>query len=197
MTDSINYLIEEFVWWDFRLATIFTVILPLGLLIGAVISKNSGIRRSLTIYWRVSALLAITVYLLIGNLAIGYITGWIARILIPVSLWFWQDLNQAIHQDISKLKIGYVIWRWIMSAYCAIGTFTGLAFLPCSLGQEFSPGVCALLSQAPQQFKAILHPNVTAEFLGNASSVALIAYAIYFAIFLSISLPRHGRTAVR
>jgi len=197
MTDPINYLIKEFVWWDFRLATLFTVIMPLALLIWAFLSKNSAITRSLTIYWRVSALLAITVYLLIGNLSIGFITGWSARILIPLSLWFWQDLNQAIQQDPSNLKIGYIFWRWIMSSYCAIGTFTGVAFLPCSFGQELLPGACALLLEAPQQFKSMLHPNLTTQVLGNAAILALLAYSIYFAIFLSYSLPRYGRIAIK
>jgi Protein of unknown function (DUF3177) len=195
-----NYMysyIKEFIWWDFRLATLFTVIAPLLLLVWALISKNLTFIRSLTIYWRVSALLAITVYLLIGNLSVGYITGWTARILIPTSLWFWQDLNQLIGNDRSKLKTSFIIWRWIMTVYCAIGTLTGITFLPCSLEQEFIPGVCGLLTEAPLQFKAILHPNLSTQILGNGAIACLAIYLIYFGIFVVFKLRRQGRTAIK
>lgn len=189
--------IEQLVWWDFRLATLLTVLTPLLLLAWALISKQPTLIRVLTIYWRVSALLAITVYLLVGNLAIGYLTGWLARILIPISLWFWQDLNQLINADTSKLKSTFTIWRWIMTIYCGIGTLTGIAFLPCSLQQEILPGVCGLLTKAPLQFKAILHPSLSTELLGNLAIAALIIYLIYFLAFLGFKLPRHGRIALK
>jgi Protein of unknown function (DUF3177) len=188
-------LIREFIWWDFRLATLLTVILPLVLLIWAFIGKNLAVLRSLTIYWRVSALLAITVYLLIGNLSVGYITGWTARISIPASLWFWQDLNQLISSDRSKLKTGFIIWRWIMTIYCGIGTVTGVLFLPCSLRQEIIPGICVLLAEAPLQFKAILHPNLSTQLLGNGAIAALVIYAIYFVRFLAFKLLSRGRSS--
>jgi len=44
-------------------------------------------------------LLAITIYLLIAALPVGFISGLMARILIPISLWFWVDLNEEIEDQ--------------------------------------------------------------------------------------------------
>jgi len=63
-----------------------------------VCAKAEAIQRLLTIYWRVSSLLAITIYLLIAALPVGFISGLMARI-IPISLWFWVDLNEEIEDQ--------------------------------------------------------------------------------------------------
>ncbi|MDX1978364.1 MAG: DUF3177 family protein [Pseudanabaenaceae cyanobacterium bins.68] len=191
-----NELIRSWVWWDFRLATAFTVIAPLGLLVWAVIQKNKTLIKALTIYWRVSALLAITVYLLIADLSFGYITGWLARILIPASLWFWSDLNALISQARRRLDQVYRLWRWLVTGYCMVGTLTGLAFLPCSLNYAFSPGVCDILTEAPKQFQQIFHPSTPVEILARGAILALGLYVIYFICFLMFKLRRHGRSAL-
>ena len=99
-TDSAAmWSLENFVWADYRLAVLFTVFLPLILLIWAFVQKNESIQRLLTIYWRVASLLMITVYLMIGGLTFSFITGLMARILIPLSLWFWEDLNEEIREQ--------------------------------------------------------------------------------------------------
>jgi len=80
---------------DYRLAVVFAVVIPVILLLG-VCAKAEAIQRLLTIYWRVSSLLAITIYLLIAALPVGFISGLMARILIPISLWFWVDLKKKL-----------------------------------------------------------------------------------------------------
>ena len=72
-------LLQSLIWTDYRLAVLFTVILPLLLLIWAFAQKAEAIQRLMMIYWRVSSLLAITVYLLIGSHPIGFITGLFAK----------------------------------------------------------------------------------------------------------------------
>ena len=84
---------RSLVWMDYRLAVLFTVLIPIILLIWAFVQKADGIQRLLTIYWRVSSLLMITVYLMIGGFGVSFISSLMARILIPISLWFWVDLN--------------------------------------------------------------------------------------------------------
>jgi hypothetical protein len=106
-------LLESLVWTDYRLAVLFTVFLPLVLLVWAFIRKSEAIQLLLTIYWKVASLLMITVYLMIGGFSIGFITGLMARILIPMTLWFWEDLNEEIReQPNSALRFAFVSWRW-------------------------------------------------------------------------------------
>ena len=108
---------------DYRLAVLFTVILPLILLIWAFAKRSEAIERLLIIYWRVSSLLAITVYLMIGNLPIAFMSGFLARILIPLGLWFWVDLNEEIDEIPQRpLKLSFTAWRWAVSIYSAVET---------------------------------------------------------------------------
>jgi len=117
---------QPLVWMDYRLAVVFTVILPLVLLIWAFAGKSDAIQHLLVIYWRVASLLVITVYLMIGALPISFISALAARILIPVSLWFWVDINEDIDEilepvinykiggefryDIFRLRGGYAMY---------------------------------------------------------------------------------------
>ncbi|MEL6138334.1 MAG: DUF3177 family protein, partial [Cyanobacteria bacterium J06628_6] len=63
-------LLRPVVWTDYRLAVLFTVLLPLILLVWATVQRASIIQQILLTYWKVSSLLAITVYLMIGGFSI-------------------------------------------------------------------------------------------------------------------------------
>jgi len=119
---------RPFVWMDYRLAVLFTVVIPLILLIWAFVQKAEGMQRLLAIYWRVSSLLAITIYLMIAQYPVSFISGFMGRILIPISLWFWVDLNDEIeYQSSGPLKLTFTSWRWATTVYCILGS---LAFIP-------------------------------------------------------------------
>ena len=109
-------LLSPWVWTDYRLAVLFLVIAPLLLLLWAFVSQVEAIQRLLIIYWRVSSLLAITVLLMIAAIPISFLSGWLARVLIPLSLWFWVDLNEDI-LDMAvwrPLKVVFNAWRWLV-----------------------------------------------------------------------------------
>ena len=55
------------VWTDYRLAVLFTVLIPLVLLVWSSINGTESIVRLLVIYWRVASLLMITVYLMMAS----------------------------------------------------------------------------------------------------------------------------------
>ncbi|MEB3310745.1 MAG: DUF3177 family protein [Snowella sp.] len=186
------------VWLDYRLAVIFAVIIPLILLVWSTLKQSEAIQRLLIIYWRVASLLMITVYLMIPSWSISYLTGISARILIPLSLWFWVDLNDEI-KDLpqSSLKLVTTSWRWAVTIYCSLGVMAFIPFLSCA----FSPGAidsnfCQVWLQAPWRYKEIIHPNATPGFLGFLGMVGLICYALYFGYFLIIRLVKQGRSAL-
>src|SRR4028118_740771 len=123
-------------WTDYRLAILFTVIIPLILLIWAFAQKSTGIQRLLMIYWRVSSLLLITLYLMIASWPIAFLSSLLARILIPISLWFWVDINEEIDDMSSRaLKLALTSWRWAITVYSILGTLVILPFLPCAFSQ--------------------------------------------------------------
>jgi len=101
------------VWIDYRLAVLFTVIIPAILLIWSLFAKIESLQKLLIIYWRVASLLLITVYLMIASWPIGFVTSFLAKILIPISLWFWVDINDEIKDlPASPIKFVTTAWRW-------------------------------------------------------------------------------------
>lgn len=191
--------LPSLVWADYRLAILFTVLIPLTLLLWAFIAKAEAILSLLMIYWRVSSLLAITVYLLIGALPVGFLSGWLARILIPVSLWFWADLNEEIsEQPSSRLKWGFVSWRWAVSLYCGLGAIAQLPVLRCALmGTDalVKEPFCRLWLDPPWAFREALHPTTRPFFLGFLALVGLAIYVLYLGYFVVVRLGRQGRSA--
>ncbi|MDB9484544.1 DUF3177 family protein, partial [Dolichospermum circinale CS-537/05] len=87
---------RPYVWMDYWLELLFVLIIPIILLIWVFVQKSEAMQRLLTIYWRVASLLAISIYLMIGGFGVGFISALMARILIPIALWFWVDINDEI-----------------------------------------------------------------------------------------------------
>ncbi|MEH2276834.1 MAG: DUF3177 family protein [Nostoc sp.] len=188
---------RPFVWIDYRLAVLFLVIIPLILLIWAFVQKAESIQRLLSIYWRVSSLVAITIYLMIAQYPVSFISGLIARILIPISLWFWVDLNDEIeYQTSGSLKLIFTSWRWATTVYCILGTLAFIPFLGCAFsGNMLKTPYCRVWFEAPLLFKEYFHANSKAEFLGFLGIISLVIYVLYLSYFVLIKLGKQGRSA--
>ncbi|NJR50954.1 MAG: DUF3177 family protein [Leptolyngbyaceae cyanobacterium CSU_1_3] len=192
--------IASLVWTDYRLAVLLTVIVPLILLIWAFTQQVDALQRLLIIYWRVSSLLAITVYLLIGALPIGFVSGWLARILIPIALWYWADLNEEIReQSTSPLKIALTAWRWGVSVYCAVGVLAQLPFLRCATlttSQLQNDAACRLWLEPPWAYREFLHSTTQPWFLGFLGIGGLIVYTLYLGYFVFFRVGKRKRSAM-
>lgn len=197
MTESPG--LQSWVWMDYRLAVLLTVIFPLVLLVWAFVQKIDVLQRILIIYWRVASLLAITVYLMIGALPIGFLSAMIARLLIPASLWFWLDLNEEIEDlQFSPLKLAFTSWRWAMSVYNGIGAIVFLPFLKCAFfGSKdlLADPSCRIWLDPPWGYQELFHPDWTAGFLGFLGLAGLVIYLLYFGYFLLVRLGKQGRSA--
>lgn len=188
---------EPLVWTDYRLALFFLVLLPFILLVWAFVQKNETIQRLITIYWRVASLLAITVYLLIAALPLGFVSSVMARVLIPISLWFWVDLNDELDDQVpSALKLTFTSWRWAVTVYNAIGAIAMLPFLQCAISKEaMNGGFCQVWRQPPLLFKEYFHANSSIRFLGFLGIVGLVFYVGYLSYFVLVKLNKQGRSA--
>ncbi len=188
---------RPYVWMDYRLALLFSLIIPLILLIWAFVQKADSIQRLLMIYWRVASLLAITVYLMIGGLAVSFISGLMARILIPISLWFWVDINDEIeYQPKSPLKLTFTSWRWAMTIYSLLGVIGFAPFLSCAFSENaLKSNYCRVWLEAPLMFKDYFHYNSKPAFLGFLGIIVLVIYVVYLSYFVLVKLGKHGRNA--
>jgi Protein of unknown function (DUF3177) len=190
---------RQLVWIDYRLALIFMVIIPLILLIWAFVQKIEGIQRLLTIYWRVSSLLAITIYLMIGGFGVSFLSGLIGRILIPTSLWFWVDLNDEVeYQSSGALKLIFTSWRWAMTIYGILGTIAFIPFVGCAFSATaLKTPYCRVWLEAPLGFKEYFHANSKPAFLGFLGIMTLIIYVLYLSYFVLVKLGKQGRSATQ
>lgn len=173
--------IHDLVWWDFRSAVVLTVIVPLLLLLCARAIPH--LFRLLVTYWRVSSLLAITVYLMIGGLPLSFLTGTAARVLIIGALWFWRGLSVAIELDPSWPCRLFRVWRWLITVYMALGACFSGTYLPCAF-QEPLASSCTVWFAPPLAYREIFHPQLDQHLLGGLGLVGLVAYLIILAIFI-------------
>lgn len=193
-----NIWFRPLVWMDYRLAVLFTVVLPLILLIWAFINKAEAIQRLLIIYWRVASLLGITVYLMIAQYPVAFISGIMARILIPICLWFWIDLNDEIeYYPPGALKLVFRSWRWAISIYSTLGAIASIPFLSCAFSETtLKTSFCRVWQEAPLMYKDYFHANSKPEFLGFLGMTGLVFYVICLAYFVIFRLGKQGRTAI-
>jgi hypothetical protein len=191
-------LIKNLVWTDYRLAVLFVVLIPLVLLIWAALKKNDAMVRLLIVYWRVASLLGITIYLMIPGWSLGFLTNTFVRLLIPISLWFWIDLNEEIRELPTRpLKLALTGWRWAITIYCLLTWLGSLPFLSCLFSSTtLESQFCQVWFEAPRLYKDIFHANSKVAFLGFLGAVGAIFYTLYFCYFVAMRLGKQGRTAL-
>jgi hypothetical protein len=189
------------IWTDYRLATLFAVLIPLVLLGWSFTKQSEGIYKLMLVYWRVASLLGITVYLLIAALPIGFLSGWLARLLIPIALWFWIDINEEIRDmPNTSLKLVTTSWRWAISIYCAIGALFQVSSLRCAfVSHEVlkADAMCSLWLQAPWGFREIFHASTKPWFLGTLGVIGLVIYGLMLAYFVMFRMARLKRSALQ
>jgi len=187
---------RPYVWMDYRLALVFTVIMPLVLLIWAFVQKAESIQRLLIVYWRVASLLVITIYLMIGGFAVSFISGLIGQMLMPISLWFWDDLNDEIQYSSGLLKLVFTSWRWATTVYCTLSMIAFIPFASCAFNSDaMKTPYCGVWLEAPLMFKDYFHHNSKPAFLGFLGIIGLAAYVLYLSYFVLFKLGKQGRSA--
>lgn len=188
---------RPYVWMDFRLALLFAAAIPLILFIWALVKNNEPMQRLFAIYWRVASLLIVSLYLAIGAYPIAFLSLFLAQLLIPLTLWFWVDLNEEIQdQPASPLKFLFSSWRWAATIYNLLGSLAMLPFLRCSFMQTqqiVETPSCAVWLEVPWRYREIFHAANTPQFLGFIGTIALTIYLLYFVYFVVFRLTKQGR----
>ncbi|WP_448381087.1 DUF3177 family protein [Gloeomargarita sp.] len=187
------------VWMYYRLAVLVYVVVPLGLLVWAWSQRARAIVTLLRIYWQVASLLMITVYLLIAALPVGFWTSLVAQVLLPVSLWFWLDVNEEIEERPGWLARVTNLWRWVVTWAAGLGAVAMVPFLGCglkSMNALLADAQCRVWLEAPWGYRELLHPGTPPADLGFWGMVGLIVYGFCLAYFLLVRLAKQGRTAL-
>jgi len=124
----LNVLNQLSVWLSFQLSIIFFIGIPIALLLWSIKKRNKAVNKLLSIYWKVSLLFFISLFLFIGKYNYSLLITNISLLLMTISVWFWNDINDELKEyDLSNsLTITTKVWRWSI-------TFISLNFLIQSL----------------------------------------------------------------
>ena len=191
------------IWLSFQLSIIFLVGIPVTLFFWSIYKRNKAVNKLLSIYWKISLLFFISLLLLIGKFNYALIVTNISTLLMTISVWFWNDINDELKEyDFSYSLITTTkIWRWSL-------TFISLNFLIQSLlnfncFSFINSASCEMWLQPSSNFYIIIKnlfnfffgANFTqpvAKFLGLFSLLIYILGMIQWSI---IKLPKNGRNS--
>ncbi len=191
------------IWLSFQVSIIFLIGIPITLLLWSIKKGNKAVNTLISIYWKISPLFFISLLLLIGKYDYALVITNISTILMTISVWFWNDINDELKEyDFSySLATTTKIWRWSL-------TFLSLNFLIQSL-RNFScfsfinSSLCEIWLKPPSNFYNIIKnlfnfffgANFTqpiAKFLGL---LLLLIYTIGLIQWSIIKLPKNGRNS--
>ena len=191
------------VWLSFHLSIIFLFGIPISLFLWSIKNKNKAVNKLFSIYWKISLLFFISLLLLIGKYNYALLITNISTLLMTISVWFWNDINDELKEyDFSYyLTTTTKVWRWSL-------TFISINFLIQSL-QDYSclyfinSDACAIWLQPSLNlyiaiknlFNFFFGASFTqpiAQFLGLFS---LLIYVIGLIQWLIIKLPKNGRNS--
>ena len=110
----LNVLNQLSVWLSFQLSIIFFIGIPITLLFWSFKRRNKAVKKLLSIYWKVSLLFFISLFLLIGKFNYALLITNISLLLMTISVWFWNDINDELREyDLSySLTTTTKVWRW-------------------------------------------------------------------------------------
>ena len=191
------------IWLSFQLSIVFLIGIPVTLSFWSIKKRNKAVSKLLSIYWKISLLFFISLLLLIGKYNYALVITNISTLLMTISIWFWNDINDELREyDFSySLTTATKIWRWTV-------TFISLNFLIQSL-QNFNcfslinSDTCVIWLQPSSNlyifiknlFNFFFGANFTepiAKFLGLISLLIYILGIIQWSI---IKLPKNGRNS--
>ncbi|MGB7563660.1 MAG: DUF3177 family protein [Prochlorococcaceae cyanobacterium] len=199
-----DLLYRSLVWLDYRLAVVFTIGLPLVLLIWTAVRREGAMLRLLTIYWKVASLLVVTVLLMTDGKPLGYLLGVVAQLLIIASLWFWVDINEELADLPPWRPLPFTVraWRWGLTLFALIGAGFSATALGCAWGSVSRPA-CQVWLEAPKGlnvglarlFDFVFGADWTPSFAVFVGYLGLVAYLVGLLQWLLVRLPKQGRVA--
>jgi len=199
----LNIINQLSIWLSFQLSIIFFIGIPITLFFWSIRKSNKAVNTLLSIYWKISLLFFISLLLLIGKYDQALVITNISTLLMTISVWFWNDINDELKEyDFSHSLITTTkVWRWSL-------TFISLNFLIQSLRNlscfsSINSAGCEIWLQPSSNFyiaiKSLFNfffgANFTqpiSKFLGLFS---LLIYTLGLIQWSIIKLPKNGRNS--
>ena len=191
------------IWLSFQLSIIFLIGIPVTLSFWSIKKRNKVVNKLLSIYWKISLLFFISLLLLIGNYSYALVITNISTLLITVSIWFWNDINDELREyDFSdSLTTTTKIWRWTITFISlnffiqSLQNFNCFSFInsdECAIWLQPSSNLYLIIKNLFNFFFGANFTQPIAKFLGLFSLLIYILGLIQWSI---IKLPKNGRNS--
>ena len=191
------------IWLSFQLSLVFILGIPLTIFCWSLKNKNKAITKLLTNYWKISLLFLISLILLIGKYNFALLITVISTVLMTISVWFWNDINE----ELKEYQISYAlttttkVWRWsitFLSANILIQSLNNLSCISlinsseCEIWLNPSRNLYFILKRLFDFLFGASFSQPVAKFIGL---FALLIYTLGLFQWAIIKFPRNGRNS--
>ena len=191
------------IWLSFQLSIIFLFGIPVALSFWSIKKRNKAVNKLLSIYWKISLLFFISLLLLIGEFNYALVITNISTLLMTISLWFWNDINDELKEyDFSyPLTSTTKVWRWSLTflslnfffqSFQNFNCFTDINSFTCEIWLTPSLDLYIVIKKLFNFFFGANFTQPIAKFLGLFS---LLIYTLGLIQWSIIKLPKNGRNS--
>jgi len=199
----LNVFNQLSIWLSFQLSIIFLIGIPVTLSLWSIKKRNKAVYKLLSIYWKISLLFFISLLLLIGEYNYALVITNISTLLMTISVWFWNDINDELREyDFSySLATTTKIWRWTVTFISlnffiqSLRNFNCFSFInsdACEIWLQPSSNLYIFIKNLFNFFFGATFTQPTAKFLGLFSLLIYILGLIQWSI---IKFPKNGRNS--
>jgi hypothetical protein len=199
----LNVFNQLSIWLSFHLSIIFLIGIPVTLSLWSIKKRNKAVIKLLSIYWKISLLFFISLLLLIGNYNYALVITNISTLLMTVSVWFWNDINDELREyDFSySLTTTTKIWRWTITfislnffiqSLLNVNCFSFINSDACAIWLQPSSNLYKIIKDLFNFFFGANFTQPIAKFLGL---FALLIYILGLIQWSIIKLPKNGRNS--
>jgi len=199
----LNVFNQLSIWLSFQLSIIFLIGIPVTLSFWSIKKRNKAVNQLLSIYWKISLLFFISLLLLIGRYSYALVVTNIATLLMTISVWFWNDINDELKEyDFSySLTTTTKIWRWTITFISlnffiqCFQNFNCFSFInsdECVIWLQPSSNLYYIIKNLFNFFFGANFTEPIAKFLGLFS---LLIYTLGLIQWSIIKLPKNGRNS--
>ena len=198
-----DLLNELSVWLSFQNSAVFFVGIPITLLCWSIKKRNKAINKLISNYWKISILFFISLILLIGKFNFALLITAVSTLLMTISVWFWQDINDELKEyKLSNfLATTTKIWRWSLTFLSfnfqiqVLQNFSCLSSInsnECEIWLKPSTNLYLIIKNLFNFFFGASFSQPVAKFLGL---FALLIYILGLIQWSIIKFPKSGRNS--
>ena len=177
--------------------------MPITLFAWSIKKRNKAINTLLSNYWKISVLFFISLILLIGKYNFALLITVISTLLMAISVWFWNDINDELkeYEFSNILATTTKIWRWsitfisfnfLMQSFQNTSCLSFVNSFECEIWLKPSTNLYFILKNLFNFFFGANFTQPIAKFLGL---FALLIYILGLIQWLIIRLPKSGRNS--